>query len=118
MQPIDFVQSLKSECRDSAVSDCVSSFEDPPGRRPSPALVELSQWFLGLQATDRQFVIRAMQEVADSTLFGVLCVLDGVRAIESEHDKSEFTVSAARGGVVSVIAPGEEFLHDMYRSEV
>jgi hypothetical protein len=56
--------------------------------------------------------------VADSTLFGVLCVLDGVRAIESEHDKSEFTVSAARGGVVSVIAPGEEFLHDMYRSEV
>lgn len=117
MKPEQFVRSLKSECRDSAVSDCVASFEKPPGRRPAQALLELSQWFLALQPSDRELVIRAMREAADATLFGVLCVIDGVRTIESDPVKSSFTLSAEQGDSVSVISPGDDFLHDIYRSE-
>jgi hypothetical protein len=117
MQPGEFVQGLTSVCRDAAVTDCVATFESPPGRRPSSSLVEMSNWFLGLQAKDREFVVRAMQAVADSTLFGVACVIDGVRTIETQSPKSEFTVTAARDGLVSVVSPSDEFLHDLYRSQ-
>jgi hypothetical protein len=68
-------------------------------------------------ANDRVFLVRAMQAVADSTFFGVLCVIDGVRAIETQSPKSEFTVTAARDGLVSVVSPSDEFLHDLYRSQ-
>ena len=117
MQPVDFVHGLTTECRDAAVADCVATFESPPGRRPAQSLVELSRWFLDLQPTDRDLVIRAMHEAADATLFGVLCVLDGVRTIEAHTAKSEFTVTAMRDGAVSVISPNDGFLHDIYRSE-
>jgi hypothetical protein len=117
MKPEQFVQRLKSECRDSAVSGCVASFEKPPGRRPDQALLRLSQWFVALPSSDRELVVRAMREAADATLFGVLCVIDGVRTIESGTEKSRFTLSAERGGSVSVISPTDDFLHDIYRSE-
>lgn len=117
MKPEHFVQSLKSECRDSAVTDCIASFQSPPGRRPDQALLQLSQWFRSLQPSDREFVIQAMRSVADATLFGVLCVIDGVRTIESEPEKASFTLSALRSGSVSVISPTGDFLHDIYRSE-
>ena len=117
MEPVDFIRRLTTECRDAAVADCVALFEQPLGRRPSEALVQLSEWFRKLPAGDRDFVVRAMKNSADATLFGVLCVIDGVRVIESTASKTDFTLSATRDGVVSVISPGEEFLHDIYRSE-
>jgi hypothetical protein len=116
MTPSQFVEVLASECRDAAVSECITNFDNPPGRRPDQALVELSQWFRSLQPSDRERVIRAMQHVADSTLFGVFCVLDGVRAVEPYTEKSTFAVSAQRGGVTTVISPTSDFLHDIYRS--
>jgi hypothetical protein len=57
-----------------------------------------------------------MREAADATLFGVLCVLDGVRPIESHADKAQFTLSADRAGATSVLSPGGTFLHDLLRS--
>ena len=47
----------------------------------------------------------------------VLCVIDALSAIEPCGQKSEFKLSATRGGVESVIAPGSVFLHDILRSE-
>lgn len=58
-----------------------------------------------------------MAEAADATLFGVLCVLDGVRAIEAEEEKAEYVIAAVRAGETTQISPTETFLHDIYRSE-
>jgi hypothetical protein len=117
MTPDDFVQALKLTCRDGAVGDCVESFTNPPGRRPRQGLVRLSQWFNALSPSDREFVVGAMREAADASLFGVLCVIDGVRAIEPVGEKSEFTLTASRAGVQSTISPSETFLHDILRLE-
>ena len=89
----------------------------PPGRRPAPELIAISQWFNALPPSDQEMVIHAMHEAADSTLFGVLCVLDGVRAIESSAEKSQFQLTATKQGVTAVLCPGEEFLHDIYKAE-
>jgi len=117
MTPETFVSILKTECRDSAVTSCIASLEAPPGRRPAPDLVALSQWFRSLAESDRRSMESAMRMAADATLFGVLSVIDGVRVVESDPEKSEFTLTATKTGVVSVISPSETLLHDLLRAE-
>lgn len=113
MEAREFVEVLRSECRDTAVQDCVENFISPPGRKPDQALVELSQWFNALAESDRAMVARAMAEVADATLFGVLAVLDGARPIEDQGEKSVFHLSAHKGSKRSVICPGPYALHEL-----
>ena len=117
MKPAEFVQSLKLTCSDGAVHDCVNMFIAPPGRKPSGDLVQISEWFNALPENDRGMVVRVMRETADATLFGVLCVIDGVRAIEGEGEKSQFTLIASRAGIESPISPSETYLHDLLRAE-
>jgi hypothetical protein len=117
MTPDDFVRALETSCREGAVDDCVTSFLKPSGRKPRQSLVQLSQWFNSLSASERKFVVRAMREAADATLFGVLCVIDGVRSIEPMGQRSEFKLTATRDGVESIISPNEMFLHDILRAE-
>jgi hypothetical protein len=117
MTPAFFVDALKQSCRDDAVEDCVAAFESPPGRRPREQLVTISRWFNGLSSADRQMVAAAMREASDATLFGVLCIIDGVRVIESETEKSEFKLTAIRGGTESQLSPSDTYLHDLLRTE-
>lgn len=117
IDPDFFVRALKSECRDAAVIDCIASFSSPPGRRPRPELVQIAKWFAGLSDADRKMVEAAMAEAADATLFGVLCVIDGVRAIEAQEENAGFVLSAVRAGETTQISPNDTFLHDIYRSE-
>jgi hypothetical protein len=117
MKPDHFVQALKETCVDGAVQDCVESMRSPPGRKPSQELVRISQWFNALPVSDRELVVAAMREASDATLFGVLCVIDGVRSIESEGEKSEFKLLAVRRGGESQISPNETYLHDLLRAE-
>lgn len=117
MTPEEFVDGLRSNCRESAVNGCLQNFQSPPGRKPDPALIELSEWYRSLSSECQARVAAAMHQAADATLFSVLCVIDGLSAIEPYGEKSDFRLSATRGGVESVIAPGPEFLHDILRSE-
>ena len=117
MKPDYFVQALKQSCLDGAVQDCVESSRSPPGRKPRQELIRISQWFNALPASDREFVVAAMREACDATLFSVLCVIDGVRPIEPEGEKSQFKLFAARRGAESQISPNETYLHDLLRAE-
>lgn len=117
MTPSSFVTALEVHCRDQAVADCMETLVKPPGRRPAAELLALSRWFIGLPEEDKENVRRAVRLAASDTLFGVLCVLDGVRVIE-DGEKSEFYLKAVRGGLEERLLPSEEDLHDLYRSEV
>ncbi|WP_295687867.1 hypothetical protein [uncultured Nevskia sp.] len=78
--------------------------------------MKLSEWYKTLSSEDQTYVAFAMRDAADATLFGVLSVIDGVRAIEPYGEKSEFKLSANRLGVESSLAPGPDFLHDILRA--
>jgi hypothetical protein len=111
----EFVGALTETCRDSAVADALAQLQKPVGRKPPAQLQQLSSWYNTLSSEQRQHTAAIMRLVADSTLFGVLCVLDGVRAVESTAQKSSFRVTATKGKVSSVLSPGSVFLHDIYR---
>tara|TARA_B100000965_G_scaffold402798_1_gene429540 strand:- start:755 stop:1141 length:387 start_codon:yes stop_codon:yes gene_type:complete len=116
MEPEYFVKALGKHCRDAGVEGCLEDFESPPGRKPDPRLVHMSEWFKSLSPSDRDMVAKAMQEAADATLHGVLCVLDGVRPIESGSEKSRFQLIAQKGAEQSIICPGGEELHVLKQS--
>ena len=117
MTPEGFVKALKETCSDAAVKDCLSNIQSPPGRKPDPSLVKLSNWYRGLEPQDQAHVLDVMRETASATLFGVLCVIDGVRAVEDSASKSEFKLTATRDGKESVISPSYEHLHEIFKAE-
>jgi hypothetical protein len=52
----------------------------------------------------------------NAALFGVFCVLDGVRAISSDPDAElEVTWVQGSGKRIPLVGPPNEMLHDIYR---
>jgi hypothetical protein len=116
LKATDFVAALTESCRDGAVEGLTKQLEKPAGRKPSQQLRKLSSWFKSLSPNDQQNLTAVMRMAADATLFGVFCVFDGVRTVESTSMKSSFRITATKGVVRTVVSPSTEFLHDIYRA--
>lgn len=99
----EFVAGIKSAVHDSATADVVASVEAPSGRKPAPALLQLSEWYNALSESDKTNVRAMVLHGVQSALFGVFAVIDGVRVIEDTEEKSHFTLVQNRGGVETII---------------
>lgn len=109
-----FVATLAQVALDNAITGEVRVLRDPPGRRPSLDLSARSEWFLGLGDDDRTMVVEVMRAAGYAVLHSVLCVLDGVAAIESGPNKGTLTLIHERDGVMTELTShAEEDLHDM-----
>ena len=86
MQATTFVGRLKQVAGEAAVADVLSQLTRPAGRRPTPEVAARSDWFCGLSRTDKAQVEAVIAEAARAALFGVLCALDGSRAIVERDD--------------------------------
>lgn len=98
MNAEQFVDAIKTEVRDAATNGVISLIERPPGRRPSPNLVSLSQWFNELPMSDKQHVREVAAMASDQATFGMLTVLDGVRVIEDGADRGRLELRHIKGG--------------------
>lgn len=116
MTPPEFVAAIHEVVvKDGIVGD-LQLLENPPGRRPNPKLVVMSDWYKGLSPADRAMVVDAMTLAAETTAFGFFAVLDGVRAIERVPGgelELWFVRPDARDRLND---PDEEELHETYRS--
>lgn len=92
-----FVDAVRLVVRDSAVTNTISVLSQPPGRNPDQTLVGLSGWFDSLPLQDRQNIERIVQITAHDAVFGMLCVLDGARAIEDGPMKGTVDLRYYRG---------------------
>ena len=114
-----FIKSIKTVVHDSGVRSVVENLEHPAGRKPPQRLVELSHWFRSLSVSDRARVEQVVQLAVHSSVFGLLAVLDGVRAIEDGHDKGSLELSYRRGDERDILTDSsQELLHDIYQSHV
>lgn len=117
MNGIEFVEAVKNHVRDAALEDTVEFIKKPPGRKPRRKHVELSNWYNSLSEGDKNMVTRMMEEAVDSALFGLLCVVDGVRAIEDSDEKTNFQLYGIKGDEQTLInKEDDESLHDIYNS--
>ncbi|WP_373550642.1 hypothetical protein [Haliscomenobacter sp.] len=110
----DFVQAIKMVVLDQAVSDMIENLEEPPGRIPPHELIELSSFYKGLSHQNQEIIKKILIQTAEITLFGMFCVLDGVRAIENTENKGSLELWYRNGEETFLLNdPEEEFLHDL-----
>ncbi len=114
-----FIDIIKTTVEEATVEGLVSNLTNPPGSMPDPALLALSEWFNKLGTTDKEQVQKVIQEAVSSTIFGFLCVLDGVRSIREADDDFDPALKLTYIGAeeeVILNSPDEDYLHDIYNS--
>lgn len=110
----DFVRAIERVVRDAAVSDSLEGLERPPGRRPDQAVVAQSDWYRSLDSQEQQLLKAVLQGAIDNAVFGFLCVLDGVRAVEDGPVKGDFVLNYLKGTSTPLNGPDLPMLHDLY----
>lgn len=111
MDSQQFVDAIKRNVMDAAVDDTIGKLKSPPGRKVSTEEKARSDWYNGLSATERAHVDRIIAIAVHEGIFGLLAVIDGSRAIDSENGLLElFYVDSER---VLLNNPEAIGLHDL-----
>jgi hypothetical protein len=97
MNQRDFVRAIKTAVYKDAAKGTIDALQKPPGRRPDPELVELSEWFNGLSSKDQDTCARAIDSAARQATYNFLLVLDGLAAIEPAGPKGRINVLYENG---------------------
>ena len=112
MTPEEFIEVIVSEAYEGAASDVRKVTISPPGTEPRQSDIKLSNWYNGLDAKSQEMVYALIKEGADTAIFGVFAIIDGVRGGGSLPrfrlfaDDRELTVE------------DDDFLHEIFRSIV
>lgn len=111
----DFVEALRIAVRDAAVTQTIGYIANPPGRRVPGDLKKLSEWYGNLSSDERATFSLALEKVADSVMFGILCVLDGIIAIEDGPNKGYLELQYVKDESSFVLnAKSGPLLHEIY----
>ena len=114
MNPEAFIQALKLVVSDAARNGVLRNLEYPPGRQPAERLVRASQFYKSLSEGQQEQIAAIVEHAIHQAVFGFLCVIDGVRAIESGPDKGRLELRYIREGEVILNAPSRPFLYELY----
>ena len=93
----ELVKTIKTHVLDVAVTDTISDLEAPPGRAPRQSQRAAQKWYSTLDQTSKEFVEHVARMAAESATFGVLAMLDRVRAVDS-RDEGELVLEYRKGG--------------------
>ncbi|MCA1032997.1 hypothetical protein LCL95_18575 [Bacillus timonensis] len=115
----DFVKTIIEVVREESIADSIEDLIDPPGRKPSSEDIELSSWFNQLEDNDKEKLIKIVRRAVDTSIFGFLAVLDGVRAIESDPNKGKLELHYKKTeNSILLNNPKVEYLHDIFNNQI
>lgn len=118
MTPEQFVVALRKVVLARAVDGTIASLEHPPGRCPEHALIESSAWYHNMSDNDRSVLRHVLTMTAHQSVFGVLAVLDGVRAVEDDPEKGIFRLIFQKGSKEMVLNPPDGLaLHELLNQQ-
>ena len=110
----DFVKAVKTEALDTAVRDTILDLQDPAGRKPAISLIRIHEWYEALDAESQKFVEQVARMAAESATFGLMAILDGVRAVESGGDKGALVLEYRKGTTKTLLNDfHQKLLHDI-----
>jgi hypothetical protein len=118
MDADEFIAAIKVVVHDSTISGTQAMLEHPSGRKPPEKIGQLSQWYNALPESDKNRVREVITLAVHGSIFGLLCVIDGVQVVESSAEKSDFELHQVREGARNVINGNNISLHDIYQSDV
>jgi len=113
----DFVATIKEAVRDAAITDTIDVLRNPPGRKPSQQITERAEWYRSLDDEQRRILAGLIGDAVHNAIFGFLCVLDGIRAVENGVVKGRFELQYLKEGSTTVLNPPNEImLHELYNA--
>lgn len=114
MNPESFVEALRQVVIESTSASIQEILENPPGRKPSREIIELSEWYKKSGEINRDMILKLVRESIQIATFGFLCVLDGVRSIEDTEEKGQLKLIFEKGDEsVLLNDPEKEYLHNL-----
>jgi hypothetical protein len=114
MNKQEFINSIKEVVVNDSIKSVESNLIRPPGRAPEEKLNTLSKWFNNLNDADRNMVMQVVKESVQTSVFGFLCVLDGVRAIEDGEEKGKLDLYYEKDEKLTLLNnQSDEYLHDL-----
>jgi hypothetical protein len=117
MKSEEFIRSIKIVVSDSTKNALLNNLTTPPGRKPEKDLVEISSWYNNLYLREKSFIYKIVELSVETSVFGFLCVLDGVRQIGNVGDKGELKLYFSKNDSMNLLNDhNEEYLHDIYNS--
>ena len=114
MNSRDFVRALRIAVRRPSIAGTLAAAADPPVRRPTSDAISRSKWLNSLDEGERVHVESVVTEAVDSAIFGLLCVIDGVRAVEPPGPKGRFELWHIGQDKVLLNGTDRAHLHDIY----
>jgi len=99
----EFVALARELADRGAVRGVLDVLAQPPGRKPSPKVVELSEWFNGLGDDDRRHVEQVIELGAQQALYNLLLLLDGTLPVVVDERAQRFELYAGDGTGRSLI---------------
>jgi hypothetical protein len=120
MKAEEFIKSIKVAVHDETVSSVFAELRKPAGRKPTSEKKELSDWFNSLDETDQQRVMLIIKETSSTAVFGLLCLFDGVRALNNNNtDRLKISVISEDSSSETKVHDGTPpFLHDLFLQEL
>ena len=117
MDASQFVAAIKQAVRRSSIQGTLEITKNPPGRRRITDFERgRARWLESLGIEESEYIESILADAVDNALFGVLCVVDGVRAVESTPIKGSFELWYVRGDRKLLNRPEDPYLHDLYDS--
>lgn len=113
----EFIDAIRVAVQQGAIEGTISLLEAPPGRRPAPLLADAGAWFRGLSAAERARAEQILAIAVHQAVFGMLCVIDGVRAVEHGPNRGRFVLAYRQGGHDTELnVTGGPMLHDLFNA--
>jgi hypothetical protein len=109
-----FAELIRIVVRDGAASETLSVLKAPPGKRPSEELGARSTWYNSLDSDQKKILSSVVLDAVNRAVFGFLCVIDGVRAIEHGADKGSLELRYVKNGSVLLNPPDGKVLHELW----
>jgi len=109
----EFIAVIGDVVSASAIEDTIDNLKSPPGRKPDENLVKQSAWFNSLSDSDKDMVKSIISDAVNESVFGFLCVLDGVRSISDSGDSNKLKLTH---GDTLLNDIENQYLHDLYKN--
>ena len=92
----------------------MKTYINPPGRKPSQRLKQISAWLNNLSSDDKAMIEAIISDAAEYSLFNTLSALDGVLPIYSIEENCSLELWRKHGEVETLINDSNaEYLHDL-----
>jgi hypothetical protein len=110
----EFVERLTVAVRDQAISGTLARLTKPAGRNPGQEALDRCKWFNALDSQSRYLLQSCIRDAINDTIFGMLCALDGVRAINDCSSEGHLELHYVTDTSTLLCSPDGPPLHEFF----